>query len=86
MKRILVSTLSVVFLSGSLTSFNALACGADVDMTVPHIHDENGLLIAIENANGDSSNQHTLKEVDIYQLFSGELALNQDAHQHGNKH
>lgn len=86
MKKILVSTLSVVFLSGSLMSFNALACGGDVDMTVPHIHDENSLLIAIENANGDSSNQHALKEIDIYQIFSGELALNQDTHKHGSKH
>ncbi|QFI38034.1 hypothetical protein FR932_09315 [Moritella marina ATCC 15381] len=86
MKKRVVSTLSVMFFSCNLVAFNAFACGGDVDMTVPHIHDENGLLIAIEKANSSPSNQHALKQIDIYQIFSGELASNKDAHQHGKTH
>ncbi|MDX2319951.1 MAG: hypothetical protein QNK26_05065 [Moritella sp.] len=86
MKKRVVSTLSVMFFSCNLVAFNAFACGGDIDMSVPHIHDENGLLIAIENANSSQLNQPALKDIDIYQIFSGELSRNKDVHQHGKTH
>jgi hypothetical protein len=49
-------------------------------MTVPHIHDENGLFIALEDTKDAAFPAKELKKIDIYQIFSGELALNHDVY------
>ena len=69
-KKLLIALSMMVF------SFNALACGGDVSMSVPHIHNEQELLVSINNASGGE-----LKEIDIYQIFAGELALEPKHHE-----
>lgn len=71
MNKKLLTSISMIVLS-----FNALACGGDVSMSVPHIHDEQELLASINNTSGGE-----LKEMDIYQIFAGELALEHKHHE-----
>ena len=91
MEKILLMASIVVILTCNIVSFNAIACGGDVDMTVPHIHDENGMFIAIEDAK--SKKDVPLKQLNIYQVFAGELALHESSHhpkpaviEHGEMH
>ncbi|OCH15643.1 hypothetical protein [Aliivibrio sp. 1S128] len=71
---------SMLIVGMNLLSFNVIACGGDVDMTVPHIHDENGMLVAIEQTKNNS-----LKHINIYQIFAGELASKTLIHSHSDE-
>lgn len=74
MKNYLFMPSMVVVLSFNILSFSAFACGGDIDMTVPHIHDESGIFIAIETAERNALENAVLQDIDIYQVFAGELA------------
>ena len=63
----------IISLSLLAVSFNTFACGGDVHMSIPHIHDEEELLISSKNAP-----ESELKHIDIYQIFAGQL----DTHHH----
>ncbi|WP_285164508.1 hypothetical protein [Shewanella goraebulensis] len=79
MKNSLLTTSFLFVIGVSAMPLTVSACGGDVDMTVPHIHDENGFMIAIKQANNQP-----LKHIDINQIFAGELANHDshDSHQH----
>ena len=62
MKKILLNIL--ITLPILISSQSSVACSGGISMSVPHIHDENGLLVSIENAKGGE-----LKQLNIYQLF-----------------
>ncbi len=84
MKSSLLTTSFLFVISVSAMPLTVSACGGDVDMSVPHIHDENGFMIAIKQADNQP-----LKHIDINQIFAGELANHDshDSHQHhGNSH
>ena len=48
-----------------ILSSNAFACSGDVQMSIPHIHNEEQMLISVRD-----SKQDELKRIDIYQIFS----------------
>jgi len=52
-------------------SFNVIACGGDVDLSVPHIHNEHEMLIHVKN-----TKHSELKQIDIYQIFASKLENN----------
>ncbi|WP_199711873.1 hypothetical protein [Alginatibacterium sediminis] len=65
---------SLAYLCLSL-SFDLMACGGDVSMSIPHIHNEDEL---IDVSKGSS--KQSLKQIDIYQIFAGELEQPEHAH------
>ena len=70
MDQITISTLTTFTLFLFIYSSNSMACGDSVDFSVPHIHDEQALITAIENT------QHSkLKQLDMQQVYAGELSL-----------
>jgi hypothetical protein len=65
-----------MFFSQIFINTNGIACGGDVDMSVPHIHDEHAILIHVKNAKHSE-----LKQIDIYQIFDGKLEHEHNHHE-----
>ncbi|MEW6996957.1 hypothetical protein AADZ86_04525 [Colwelliaceae bacterium BS250] len=68
MNKIILMTISLLIFSS-----NAIACGAHVDFSIPHVHNEQELLDSIKNIKHSE-----LKQIDIYQVLEGKLENNQD--------
>lgn len=68
MNKIILMTISLLIFSS-----NAIACGAHVDFSIPHVHNEQELLDSIKNVKHSE-----LKQIDIYQILEGKLENHQD--------
>lgn len=68
-----MNTILIIMLSMIAFSSNTLACGGDVPMSIPHIHDEEEMLNSVKYAQQNELKQTKLKQIDIYQIFSGKL-------------
>ncbi|WP_144210580.1 hypothetical protein [Shewanella donghaensis] len=63
----------IITLSLIAFSSTTLACGGDVHMSIPHIHDEADMLNSVKNAHHSKLMQTELKQIDIHQIFAGKL-------------
>jgi hypothetical protein len=61
-KFVLVSILPIIIM------FNTNACSGGVEMSIPHIHDEDDFLLSVRNAE-----KGELKKVNISQVLAGKI-------------
>ena len=73
MNKHLIITLSMIAFSS-----NTLACGGDVHMSIPHIHDEADMLNSVKHS---ELKQTALKRIDIHQIFAGKLEKHHHNHE-----